>query len=474
MNESRTARTGSANRSPSRKTQVNINAIDSPELQHMRKTRFFAGFTVAFLLAASLFAAGIAHAQGALAVNIHGPGQGKMNIVMARPFAAGAQADAAVKLQGLIEKNLSFLPFLSIVPQSQILGQVAGPTAEQIDFKPFLMSKIDVMVTANWTPGGNLGNVELRAFEVYSRQILVGKGYDSVSETQLPEVADRFCMELMAKLTGQGGFFNSQLAFVKPAGKKGSEIWTVRPMGRGLTKVTEYGDLGMAVSPDWSFDGRKIAFTLIGSRSHYLGVWSGGGKPTVYTLPCTSVVSPKFLPSGQIAVSLNLQSGKSDIYLLDSSMKPGRALVKGSAIDVSPSFDKSGNLMAYVSDQTGSPNVYLLNMSSGASQRITKFGYNTNPSISPDGAFIAFTRQLGGAQKVFVYELATGQERQITGGGGNDENPSFAPDGYFIAFSSTRGGEKKIYITTIHGAAPVMIPTGSGPARMPSWGVLPQ
>jgi len=130
--------------------------------------------------------------------------------------------------------------------------------------------------------------------------------------------------------------------------------------------------------------------------------------------------------------------------------------------------------MAYVSDQSGSPNIYLLNMSSGASQRITKFGYNTNPSISPDGAFIAFTRQLGGAQKVFVYELATGQERQITGGGGTDENPSFAPDGYFIAFSSTRGGEKKIYITTIHGAAPVMIPTGSGPARMPSWGVLPQ
>ncbi len=440
----------------------------------MSKKSLFTAFLFLSFLIAQLGGATGAFAQGALTVNIHGPGQSKMNIVLARPFAAQAQADAAVKLQDLISKNLAFMPFLNIVPQSNVLGQVAGPAAEQIDFKPFLMSKIDVMVTANWTPGGNLGNVELRAFEVYSRQLLVGKGYDSVTEAQLPEVADRFCMELMLKLTGQGGFFNSQLAFVKSSGPKNSEIWTVRPMGRGLTKITEYGDLGMAVSPDWSFDGRRICFTLIGSRSHYLGVWSGGGKPKVYTLPCTSVVSPKFLPSGQIAASLNLQGGKTDIYLLDSNMKPGRALVKSSSIDVSPSFDKSGNLMAYVSDQTGSPNIYLLNMSTGASQRITKFGYNTNPSISPDGAFIAFTRQFGGAQKVMLYEMATGQERQITSGGGTDENPSFSPDGYFIAFSSTRGGEKKIYITTIHGAAPVMVPTGNGPARMPSWGALPQ
>ena len=127
-----------------------------------------------------------------------------------------------------------------------------------------------------------------------------------MTDAQLADIADRFCMELMAKLTGQGGFFNSQIAFVKPHGTKSSDIWVVRPMGRGLVRVTSYNDLGMAVSPAWSFDGRKIAFTLIGSRSHYLGVWSGGGKPKVYTLPSTNVVSPRFLPSGQIAVSIIL------------------------------------------------------------------------------------------------------------------------------------------------------------------------
>jgi TolB protein len=52
----------------------------------------------------------------------------------------------------------------------------------------------------------------------------------------------------------------------------------------------------MAISPTWSFDGGKIAFTLIGSRSHYLGICPRR-QTAVHTLPCTSVVSPGFCPT---------------------------------------------------------------------------------------------------------------------------------------------------------------------------------
>ena len=405
--------------------------------------------------------------ESTLSVDIQGPGQAKMNLVMSRPFAGGGQLSPAEKLQDLINKDLHFLPFLQVVPASNIPGQISGPTADQIDFKPFGLAKVDVLVTANWTPGPNLGNVELRAFEVYSQKVIVGKGYDGVTDAQLPDIADRFCMELMAKLTGQGGFFNSQIAFVKPHGSKGSDIWVVRPMGRGLTRITSYNDLGMAVSPAWSADGKRIAFTLIGSRSHYLGIWSGGGKPQVYTLPSTNIVSPRFMPGGQVAVSM-IMHGKQDIYELGGNYQPGRVLVTSRGISVSPTWDSSGRVMAYVSDETGSPNIYV------GGRRLTTSGYNTNPSVSPDGKLVAFTKQLGGAQKVFVHDLTTGQETQVTSGGGSDENPTFAPDSYFIAFSSTRSGQKKIYVTTRHGAPPVQVPTGDGAAMMPSWGPLPQ
>ncbi|UJX39597.1 TolB family protein [Desulfovibrio sp. JY] len=433
--------------------------------------RIISVFGALFMLLGIL--SGRAPAQTSLAVDIQGPGQAKMNLVQARPFADGGQLTPADKLQDLINKDLQFLPFLQLVPPSNIPGQIGGAKAEQIDFKPFGMAKIDVLVTSQWSPGGNLGNVELRAFEVYSQKVIVGKGYDSVTDAQLPDIADRFCMELMAALTGQGGFFNSQIAFVKPSSGKGTDIWTVRPTGRGLTRVTHYNELGMAESPSWSFDGRRIAFTLIGSRSHYLGVWSGGGKPQVYTLPSTNVVSPRFLPSGQIAVSLRVH-GKADIYLLNANHQPGRVLAGGPGINVSPSFDASGRLMAFVNDQAGNPNIYLQDVGGGSPRRITTSGYNTNPSISPDGKLIAFTKQLGGGQKVFVHDMTTGQETQVTSGGGSDENPSFSPDGYFIVFSSTRSGQKKLYVTTRHGTPPIKIPTGDGVAQMPCWGPLPQ
>jgi TolB protein len=435
--------------------------------------KFFYVLTL-FAVAACLSMATYAQAQEAISVDIRGPGQAKMNVVTAKPSGdAGAQAapPEGEMLTDDIQKDLSFMPFLKVMPESSILGggAMGGPLGDQIDFKPFALAKVDLVITSNWKHGQRVGDVELRAYEVFSKRLILGKEYLSVSRDQLPEIADRFCMELIALLTGKGDFFKSKIAFSRASGK-GRDIWVVSPMGRDVTQITKYGDLGMAVSPAWSWDGSKVAFTLIGSTRHYLGVWSGG-KTQVHTLPSTNVVSPRFMPNGTIAVSLNLK-GSTDIYALDGNFQPGRALAADSAVDVSPSFDKSGNLMAYVSDRLGSPNIYLKDLSGGSDKRVSKSGgYNTNPCLSPDGKYIVYSKLVGG-HRLFLYDIAADQERQISNGPGNDENPSFSPDSYFIAFSSTRGGGHQIYITTINGENPILVPTG-GEAKMPSWGPTP-
>lgn len=408
-------------------------------------------------------------AQDNLSVDIHGPGQARMNVVQSQPFGDPNLPNDAQYLNELIRKNLSFMPFLKVMNDSDILGgaRLPGPKAEQIDFKPFSLAKVDLMITSVWKPGKGMGDVELRAFEVFSQKLLLGKVYSGVTREQLPEVADRFCMELMALLTGQGTIFKAKLAFVRPAGK-GKDIWTVGAMGRDLAQVTRYGDLGMAISPAWSWDGGRICFTLIGSTSHYLGIWSGG-KANVYTLPSSTVISPHFTPGGAIAVALNIR-GNTDIFTLDGSYKnTASALVTDSSIDVSPTFDQSGNLMAFVSDRLGNPNVFIKDISSGNVRRASKGGYNTNPSMSPDGKYATYSKQGGGGHRIYVYELATDTEKQVSFGPGSDENPSFAPDSYFIAFSSSRAGGRKLYLTTRNGDGAVLIPTGEGEALMPAF-----
>lgn len=410
-----------------------------------------------------------ARAQDTLAIEIQGPGQARMNIAQSKPFGDGNLPADAQYLNELIRKNLSFMPFLKVMSDSDILGggALAGPKADQIDFKPFSLAKVDLVVTSVWKPGKGLGDVELRAYEVFSQKMLLGKQYGGLTRDQLPEVADRFCMELMALLTGQGTIFKSKLAFVRPS-VKGKDIWMVGAMGRDLTQVTRYGDLGMAISPAWSWDGGRICFTLIGSSSHYLGVWSGG-KANVYTLPSSTVISPHFMPNGTIAVAMNMRQN-TDIYTLDSSFKNVASTLAGdSSIDVSPSFDQSGAQMAYVSDKLGNPNIFIKDLSSGSTRRASKSGYNTNPCMSPDGKFVTYSKQAGGGHRIFVYELATDTEKQVSFGPGSDENPSFAPDSYFIAFSSSRGGPRQIYLTTRNGDGAVLIPTGPGEALMPAF-----
>ena len=78
-----------------------------------------------------------------------------------------------------------------------------------------------------------------------------------------------------------------------------------------------------------------------------------------------------------------------------------------------------------------------------------------------------------GQHRIFVHDLLTGQERQVTFGPGSDEQPAFAPDSYFIAFMSTRSGQPQIYLTTRHGGDAKRVPTGSGDARFPAWGIIP-
>jgi TolB protein len=168
-------------------------------------------------------------------VDIHGPGQAKMNLVLSQPFAGSGQDSPARKLQDLINKNLTFLPFLQVVPQSQILGQINGPQADQIDFKPFGMARIDVLVTSNWTPGGNLGNVELRAFEVYSQKVLVGKGFDAVTDAQLRTSPTGSAWN-SCSAQGQGGF--SIPSWPSPAHRPKNSEMGGAAHGPGLTKIT--------------------------------------------------------------------------------------------------------------------------------------------------------------------------------------------------------------------------------------------
>ncbi|MDR3320546.1 MAG: translocation protein TolB [Desulfovibrio sp.] len=412
-------------------------------------------------------------ANAAMRVDIYGPGQNIVNLALAAPVTA-PQIEATGMgrdLQQLVEQNLSFLPFLHLTNPRSVLGGtvLAGHEPPNLDFKRFQLAGSDILVTCYW-PNGDSGikAVQLRAFETNTGGRLFGKEYPRVTSNDLPEVADRFCSDLLEALTGSGTFFRSTLAFTKKTGIMSANIWLVKPTGRDLRQITNIP--GETLSPAWSPDGRFVVFSHINPKSHALGVWDSNSKKVQrIPFPGNVVIGPAFMPDNKVAVALS-NGNYPVIFLLNHVFQKERILEQGNSINVSPTFDSAGTKMAFTSSRLGGPQIFLKDLGTGTVTRVSKNGtYNTEANLSPDGTLVVFSRMTDYGHRIFVQDMVTGVERQISFGPGSDEQPSFCADSYFIAFASTRRGGRGIYLTTRHGGEAKKVPTGGGPASFPRW-----
>ena len=404
------------------------------------------------------------------------PGLQKFNVAQAAPLSApGVRADAAgAELQNLITENLSILPFIQLVNPTAVLGGTVLPSADMpnLDLKRFQLAGAAMLITANWPEGDAPGRmVEMRIFDTDSGRRLFAAQYPDTRKELLPDVADRFCANLLEVLIGNGDFFRSTLAFVKKAGRNKSDVWAMQPTGRGLRQITNMP--GEALSPSWSTDGRFIVFSHIDDRSHALGVWDrNSGQVQRIRFPGNTVIGPSFTPDNKVAVALS-QGKNPDIYQLNHSFQVERTLEAHHSINVSPSIDSNGSKMAFTSSRLGGQQIFMKDLSSGSVTRVSREGsYNTEPNLSRDGSLIVYTRLTEGGQRIFVQDLRTGVERQVSSGPGSDEQPAFAPDSYFIAFTSSRGGARQVYLTTRHGGEPSHLRTGGGDVSFPRWGMV--
>ncbi len=437
---------------------------------------------VALMLLWGLLMPGILMAEDStVSIEIYGPGQTRLRFYQADPLGMDKQAFDPLpprlgNLENALRTNLGFLPFFDFVHGPDILGgaSLGGFRAKDIDFKKLQLSRVDLVLTTAWGKKDgeedNANAVELRVFETFTGRLVLGKAYYLKNDKQIAEVAMRFCAALMQELTGNDSFFTSRIAYVRRQGDT-KAIFLISPQGSDSLQITH--NKGINLSPEWSSDGKRLAFTYLDSKGHKLAIWDKQTrKVTTYNMPGHTCIAPAFDAEGNLAVSID-PFGNPDIYVLDASYKVKNLhapLIQNRAIDISASFDRKGKYMAFVSNRFGNPHIFLLNRATGKVTRVTYEGtYNTCPSLSPDGTLLAFARLTPSGHRIFVTDLATGLERQVTFGPGNDEDPAWSPDGYFLVFTSNRTGQYQLYVATKYGDNAKHIPTGSGDATAPAW-----
>jgi len=244
--------------------------------------------------------------------------------------------------------------------------------------------------------------------------------------------------------------------------------------GFGMRALTAEGQT--ALSPVWSPDGRRFAYTRLGAGRG--GVWIQTlATGEVNQLPGTETalnITPAWSPDGRQMAYAHSDEKGTDIYLVNVADRgSAQRLTAGRFADnLSPTFSPDGRRIAFISTRAGPPQLYVMAVDGTDQELLAPFDFGVSgssnaPEWSPDGASVVFHREVQGTPQVFVLTVAGQKLRQLTSSGRN-EDPTWAPDGRHVAFISDRSGQRQLWVIDSETGRIRQLPT-PGRARLPSW-----
>jgi TolB protein len=307
-----------------------------------------------------------------------------------------------------------------------------------------------------------------------SPQVL-GKQYsDTASEENTRRIAHRFADEIILRLGGGiNGIAETKIYFVSNrTGNK--EIWGMDYDGQGQHAITRLGSISL--SPRVSPDNSRIAFSTLGREGWSIRMYSLElGRLVSFESPAGTTLSPAWSSDGAKLAFSSSKTGDPEIYTSDAS---GGGLHRVTAFrgpDVSPVWNpKSNAQIAWVSGRSGLPQIYVMDSDGANVQRMTDSGYATSPSWSPNGQFLAFSwnRKYGpgapGGQDIYIMDIASKRWIQLTHDAGSNDFPSWSPDGRHIVFQRDLNGRVQIWSMLADGTEQQQL-AQDGWNAMPNW-----
>ncbi len=391
-------------------------------------------------------------------------------VPMFKPLSESQVArETADRYAVVMSDALEFTRYFTLIDRDAFIDRPrqTGITLHDINFKNWRDIGAEYLVTGGVSVVKGVVEMEFRLFDVFKGQMLAGKRYRGQMKDRR-RIVLRFCGEIMEKITGNRGCFQSKIAFVS-SGDGNKEIYICDFDGHNPVRITKNKSINL--SPAWSSDGRALAWT-----SYKLG------RPDLYIMNLLDRrvtrfsmkgvnISPAWVPGKfMLAATLSFE-GDQEIYLITGSGKVVRRLTWSWGIDVSPSFSPDGKRMAFVSNRSGTPQIYLMYLDTGRTERLTFDGrYNTNPSWNPVDDRIAYCAMENGVFNIKVIDVATRKTVSLTAGQGDNESPCWSPDGSLIVFSSTRdGGVPRIYVMSAVGTDAKRLLVLPGEQTSPRW-----
>ncbi len=281
--------------------------------------------------------------------------------------------------------------------------------------------------------------------------------------------AHRLSDEITRWATGTPGIAATRLLFVS-----GGRIYRIDSDGFDLTPLTPAGQTSL--SPAWSPDGQRFAYTQLGAGRGGVVVQdlATGAQTPVPGTQSGLNITPMFSPDGKTLAYAHSDETGTDIYsanVVDRCCVQ-RLTVGRYADNLSATFSPDGRRIAFVSTRAGPPQVYVMGADGTDQELLATFDFGASgasnaPEWSPDGANVVFHREMDNKPQLFLVDVSRRVNKQITNLGRN-EDATWAPDGRHLSFVSDRSGVRQLWVIDTETARSRQIQT-PGAARLPSW-----
>ena len=375
-----------------------------------------------------------------------------------RPFTGRFGGEAAAdQVEAIIARDLRYSDRFQMM--DSIPAALAGET---IDYA--LWDRLGAV----WLLTGQVEAAADRSVLVLELHDVVYKRVKESARFPLPSPDDggfrmavhRASDQVVRWVTGEPGMAASRIAFSMPAPGTGfKEMYLVDSDGENLTRVTDHG--APTLSPAWSPDGTKLAFTSFksGVARTYVRDLRTRSERMITPLQSGDHITPSFAPDGATLAFAVTSGERTGIFSYNIERNCCLTHLSGGRWnDLSPAYSPDGSWIAFNSNRLGTaqPQIYMMPGRGGEPDMVSPYsfdrpGYFSAPDWSPVGGLVAFH---GAIRRGFYHILVARTEdrgqrvRQLTWEG-NNEDPSWAPDGRHLVFKGERSWGKGLFVVDV-------------------------
>ena len=412
-----------------------------------------------------------AHAQAVLEVTVTEGVVGAIPVAVA-PFAWEGEGAPPERVDAILTANLNRSGLFNA-------GQDGLPRAPSspADFiaEPWMQAGMEYLVIGSKRlRDDDAVVVEFHLFDILAEERLGGWRIP-VPEDMLRRGAHRVSDIIYEAITGDPGAFSARIAFVAVERHGDARRFSLEVADSdGANPRTLFRSDQPVMSPEWSPDGRELAYVSFENRRSEVFRQNVETGERVRVASFGGINSaPAWSPDGrQLALSLS-HDGAPNIYLMDLETGDLRQITRTRAIETEPAWSPDGETLYFTSDRAGAPQIYSLPVEgSGSPRRLTfESAYAAAATVAPDGRSLVYVHGGDGGFQLVRLDLDDRRTMRLTEGR-DAESPSFAPNGSMILYAMMDGSRGVLGSVSRDGRVHQRLTARDGEVREPAWSPL--